>query len=247
MSLVSVIIPYFQKKKFIKQTIKSIIKQTYKNFEVLIIYDDENLSDYNYIKSLIKIDKRFKIINPKKKLGAGPARNLGIKISKGKYLAFCDSDDCWHKEKLKIQIKKMKNKNISFTFTSYNIVNYKNKIIKKRRAQRLLSFNDLIESCDIGLSTVVLEKKILKKNNYFANMKTKEDFVFWLKISQKGINFYGIDKLLVNWRKLDDSLSSSTLQKIYDGFNVYYKYMNYGFLKSLYYLFLLSINYLKKN
>ncbi len=78
-------------------------------------------------------------------------------------------------------------------------------------------------------------------------MKTKEDFVFWLKISQKGINFYGIDKLLVNWRKLDDSLSSSTLQKIYDGFNVYYKYMNYGFLKSLYYLFLLSINYLKKN
>ena len=94
---------------------------------------------------------------------------------------------------------------------------------------------------------MVLKKKILKKNNYFADMKTKEDFVFWLKISKKGINFYGIDKLLVNWRKLDDSLSSSALQKIYDGFNVYYKHMNYGFIKSLYYLFLLSINYLKKN
>ena len=67
MDLVSVIIPYFRKKKFINQTIKSIIKQTYKNFEVLIIYDDKNLSDFYYIKSLIKIDKRFKIINPKKK------------------------------------------------------------------------------------------------------------------------------------------------------------------------------------
>ena len=58
----------------------------------------------------------------------------------------------------------MKNKNINFTFTSYNIVNNKNKIIKRRRAKSLLNFNDLIKSCDIGLSTVVLKKKILKKN-----------------------------------------------------------------------------------
>ena len=91
--LISIIIPYYKKKKFILQTLKSVIKQTFKNFEVIIIYDDSDLSDYYFIKNFIKGKKRIKIYRPYPfQIGVSKARNFGIKKSKGNYLAFIDSD-----------------------------------------------------------------------------------------------------------------------------------------------------------
>ena len=82
MSLVSVIIPYFKKKKFIKETINSVIKQTYTNIEIIIIYDDSDINDLEYIEDIIKIDKRIQLYVNKFSLGAGKSRNLGIKKSR---------------------------------------------------------------------------------------------------------------------------------------------------------------------
>ena len=95
MIIVSVIIPYFKKKNFIKKTLNSLKKQTYKNLEIIIIYDDENLSDLKFIKKFKKLDKRIKIIVNKKSQGAGRSRNIGMNIAKGKFIAFLDADDLW--------------------------------------------------------------------------------------------------------------------------------------------------------
>ena len=125
MDLVSIVIPYYKKKEYIKQSIKSVLNQTYKNFEIIIIYDDEELQDLDYLKDLVKLDKRIFLIRNKKKLGAGLSRNIGIRSSKGKYIAFLDADDYWKKDKLKIQIRFMKlNKHI-VSHTSYQILNQK--------------------------------------------------------------------------------------------------------------------------
>ena len=82
MHKISIIIPYFKKKFFFKKTILSILNQTLKRFEVIIIYDDEDKSDLNFIKKLIKKDKRFRLIINKKNLGAGESRNIGIDVAK---------------------------------------------------------------------------------------------------------------------------------------------------------------------
>ena len=100
MDLVSVIIPYCKKKNFIKDAVLSILNQTYKYFEIIIIYDDSDLEDLSYIKEISNLDSRIYLIVNEKKIGAGLSRNLGIKSSKGTYLAFLDSDDIWKKEKL---------------------------------------------------------------------------------------------------------------------------------------------------
>ena len=97
--LVSVIVPYFKKKKFIKKTINSVVNQTYKKLEIIIVYDDEDQRDLKFIKKLRDLDSRIKLIVNKKNLGAGYSRNIGIKFSKGKYVAFIDSDDIWKKIK----------------------------------------------------------------------------------------------------------------------------------------------------
>ena len=109
------------------------------------------------------------------------------------------------------------------------------------------SINDIIKSCDVGLSTVIIEKKIIVENEIkFPELVTKEDFVFWLMLLKKNLKFYAYDKYLTNWTDLKNSLSSSTIQKLKDGFKVYNHYMKFGYIKSLYLLFCLSLNYLKK-
>ena len=246
MDLISVIIPYYKKKEYIISSINSVLNQTYKNLEIIIIYDDLNKEDLNLLKKIKKKDKRIKIYINKKNLGAGRSRNKGIKLSKGIFVAFLDSDDLWKKNKLKKQIFFMKKNGINASHTSYTIINSNNKIIGSRNAKDM-SYKQLLKSCDIGLSTVVLKKEIITSKIKFANIKTKEDYVLWLKITFNNNKIFALKDNLTKWRKLEDSLSSSSLQKIYDGYLVYRKYMNFNLLKSFGFLMLLSFNYFLKD
>ena len=111
MNLISVIIPFYKKKNFIKKTIDSVLNQTHDNFEIIIIYDDPEKKDLEYLKNLFGENKKIKIIINNKNLGAGLSRNIGIDQSKGDYIGFLDADDIWHKNKVQTQISFMK-KNI---------------------------------------------------------------------------------------------------------------------------------------
>lgn len=156
--LISVIIPYYKKKFFFKKTFNSVSQQKYKNFEVIIIYDDEDKTDLNYVKSVIKNSRNTKLIINKKNLGAGNSRNKGIKISNGKYLSFIDADDLWKKDKLKLQYNFMVKNNFNITHTSYEIINSNDKIVGYRLAKKIQNYKNLISSCDIGLSSVMIKK-----------------------------------------------------------------------------------------
>ena len=247
MDLVSVIIPYYKKRNFVKETIVSVTNQSYDYLEILIVYDDTNLNDLEFLQEISKLDNRIRIINNKQRLGAGPSRNKGIEQSKGKYIAFIDSDDTWVPNKLKDQIAFMKKNKYEISHTSYFIIDEKKKITGQRKARDLLSIDEILKSCDIGLSTVIIEKKvIIKTSTKFPQLVTKEDFVFWLTLLQKNYKFYAYDGNLTNWTDSKNSLSSSTIQKLFDGFKVYNLYMNFNIIKSLYYLICLSLNYLKK-
>jgi len=121
MSIISIVMPYRQKRDYIHKSVKSVLRQTYKKFELIILYDDSNLNDLDLLKKIAAKDKRIKLIINKKNIGAGLSRNKGINISKGKYIAFLDSDDTWHKNKLKKQINFIKKNNYKFIFCSYLI------------------------------------------------------------------------------------------------------------------------------
>ena len=239
--MISIIIPYCNKKNYIEQTIASILDQTFKDFEILIIYDDEKKRDLNFLENLIKIDNRIKLIINEKNLGAGESRNKGIKLSSGEFIAFIDSDDLWEKNKLEIQYKYLIQNKLKICHTEYKIIDKDNKEIGYRKSKKKLVFKDLLKSCDIGLSTVLLKKELINDEVCFANTKTKEDYVLWLKLAKLGIEIEIINQSLSKWRKLNNSLSSSVSQKLYDGFLVYYKYMRFNVIKSIFCLIRLSI------
>ena len=240
-SFVSIIIPYYKKKSFFKKTINSVLNQTYKNFEVILIYDDNNRSELLFVKKVLKEVKNKKIIINKKNVGVGISRNNGIQESKGKFLSFLDADDIWDKNKLKKQIKFMKKNNLNFSYSNYSIINDKGVLLKKIKSPKRIKFKNLLFSCDIALSSVVVNSNLLKSER-FPNLKTKEDYLLWLKLSKKNVKMLGIGENLIFWRKTSNSLSSSIKQKLKDAFLVYNKYLKFNFLISLILIFCLSIN-----
>ena len=167
MPFVTIIIPYKSNLKYLFLALNSVFNQSYKNFKLIIIYDNINKKDLEKIQIFLKKKKYFKkfntkIIQNKKNFGAGESRNIAIRKSNSKYIAFLDSDDIWSKNKLKIQVDYMEKNNIPFSHTSYDIINTNNKIVSSRFAKKKIIFQDLIKSCDIGLSTVILKFKFIK-------------------------------------------------------------------------------------
>ena len=243
--LISVIITYYKKKDFIKRTLKSILNQTYKNFEVIFVFDENNLTDIEYIKLLLIQFKKKKIIINKKNLGVAKSRNLAIRNSKGKYLAFIDSDDIWKKNKLLKQLNFMEKNSYYFSFTSYEVIDEKDKILKLQKVNSDANYSNLIKSNFIGLSTVMINKKILTNLN-FPNLTTQEDFGLWLKLARKGFKLKHLNQTLSSWRDCKNSLSSSTFTKLKDAFTLYYIYEKKNLTSSFFSVLVLSYNKLIK-
>ena len=243
MPLVSVIIPYFKKKEYIEKTLESILNQTFKDFEIIIIYDDDDLQEYKFLVNICNGIEKIKIIKNSKNLGAGVSRNIGIKNSSGKFFAFIDADDLWLPKKLDKQISFMTKNNIEFCFCGYQ-KKLLNKNIEVKTNKNELNYNDLINSNVIGLSTVVLKKNIIEEN-LFPKLKTQEDYAAWLKLIKKN-KAYNLQENLVIWNKSSNSLSSNFFQKISDAFKIYYFYENFNIIKSIYCLIKLSLNSLRR-
>ena len=238
---VSIIIAYYKKRLFFEDTIDSILNQTYHNFEVIVVYDDVDKSDLIFVKKILSRLPKYKVIINKKNIGAGLSRNKGIHFAKGQYIAFCDADDLWHKKKLEVQISFMMKKKINFCHTSYKIINNFGNTLGYFKIAKKLNYKDLLKSCDIATSSVVINKNILKKENYFSNFTTKEDYALWLKIAKKENKLYGIKNDLLFWRSLHNSLSDSFFQKLFDAYKVYRFSEKYNTITSIYFVIRLSL------
>ena len=223
--LVSIITPYYQSKEYIFQSVKSVIQQTYKNWE-LIIVDDENSEESKYLLDKIKIKhKNIKIFSTKNNIGPGFARNLGIEKSKGKFIAFLDSDDYWHKAKIEKQMIFLKKNNIDICYTGYSVFS-NNKTIYKPKIPPFMNYYNFLKECPICCSSVIIKKKIFNSLG-FKNYQTKEDYELWLRITKRKINFFGLNEYLTFYRSRKDSLSSYQFNKLINAFNIYKRH--YGF------------------
>ena len=244
MALVSIIIPYYRKINHIKKTLNSVLNQTFQNFEIILIYDDPILDDLKFLEEITKDNSKIKIIKNSKNLGAGESRNVAMKKSSGEIIAFLDSDDYWYPNRLEKQLNFMEENNYKFTFCNYK-KKFKNKVIDVISKKFKITYKDLLTDCEIGLSTVFIRRELIKEN-LFPTLRTKEDFVAWLKITKNNINAYNFPDFLVEWNYSENSLSSNFVQKLCDGYKAYNIHLNFNFLKSLYFLCLLSINSIKR-
>ena len=242
--LVSVVIPFYNEGVYFDDCIYSVLNQTYQNLEIIIINDG---SEEKFKKKLDLLKQKYphkiKLFHNQNE-GVGSARNYGIKNANGKYISFIDADDFWLPHKIEHQLKIIKEKNLNYIHSSYYIVDQEDKVLGKF-ISRSLSYTDLIRSCDIGLSTVLLDANILKEN-LFPNISTKEDYICWLNIIKKNPILFGDKEALAIYRKKNSSLSSNIIIKFINAYKVYNNFEKFGNLKSIFSTIRLSIYYLIK-
>ena len=207
--LVSVIIPVYNRESFISKTVESVLNQTYKNFEIIVV--DDGSIDETYFSILhLTSDKRLSYYLLNENKGVSFARNYGIKHADGKFIAFLDSDDYWLPEKLEKQVKYMLENNLKICQTDEYWLR-KNRFVNPKKKHKKISgniFYKSLELCIVSPSAVMLDREVFENVGMFdEKMPACEDYDLWLRVSLKYNVGLFEEKLIVKRGGHEDQLS----------------------------------------
>lgn len=243
MDKISVIIPIHNSSKYILECINSVINQTYKNLEIIVVDDKSEDNSIDIIKGIK--DNRIKIIKLKNNVGVAKARNKGIDEATGKYICFLDSDDYWYPEKIDYQLKFMKENDYTFIYGSYYYLR-DGKITHKAKVPKKINYKGALKNTTIFTSTVMFNmKKLKKKDIYMPNVKLGQDTACWWKVLRLGITAYGMKDALVVYRVGNKSLSSNKLKALKRTWNLY-KLEDISYIRKVYCFICYMFNAVKR-
>lgn len=207
MPKVSIIIPTYNSSRFIKRTIGSVLAQTFRDWELIIVDDCSRDSTELAVREFAKFDKRIKFIKTPENSG-GPAtpKNIGLENAVGEYVAFLDHDDEWFPEKLEKQLRVFQNskdENLGLVSCYINLVEEKTKknISKHTKLFRGDVLPKIIkENFIVTTSSVMIKNEIIKKIGFFdSSFKTFDDWDMWIRIAEKGYYFDFVNSVLINY------------------------------------------------
>lgn len=231
---VSIIIPVHNAEKYIGETIESVLKQSYENWEMILVDDCSTDNSVQIIEKYL-CDERINLIRQEKNVHAALTRNRGIEEASGRYIAFLDSDDIWNSKKLDKQLKYIKERDCAFSFTAYEfgdeaacptgkIVHVPSELTYKKALSRTVIFT----------STVIFDlTKIDKELIKMVNVPS-EDTATWWKILKNGYNAYGLEEVLTIYRRPPKTLSSNKKVAIKRIWNLYRNVEKLNIFNSLY-------------
>lgn len=230
----SIIMPSYKSRRFISNSINSVISQTYENWEMIIV-DDMSPDDSNkIIQKYVNIDPRIQLIPLNKNSGPAIARNIGIENAKGKYIAFLDSDDIWLPVKLEKQIHFMRDNQLVLTYGSYYTIDENGRRMGTRNAKPYISYNDMLKSNHIGNLTGMYDAEKLGK--YYMDNVGHEDYTLWLKILRDVGATKGMVDPLAEYRILKGSVSSNKIKAAQWQWAIYRDVLKLNIYKRIYYI-----------
>ena len=202
--LVSVIVPCFNSEKFIKKTLNSVLCQTYKSLEIIIIDDCSDDNTLKIVKSLLRNFENKKIIE--NQIRTTKPRNIGIKSARGRYLAFIDHDDIWLNNKILDQVNFHKKTKCDISCTYYRRFNNKNKIGRLLKSPLIISYENLLKQNSVCMSSVMIDV-VRYKDFFFLDNTPIGDFSTWLKSAKLGRKILTLNKDLTRYRIHNDQVS----------------------------------------
>ena len=245
-NLVSIITPSYNSSRFIVECVNSVISQTFQNWQMIIVDDCSKDNSRDIISELSAKDERIESIFLKENIGAAEARNIALRQAKGKYIAFLDSDDIWNEDKLENQISFMNEKDIAFSFTSYQPISEDGKtkysvIISPKK----MSYHSYLKNTIIGCLTVIIDKE--KTGDFqMPNIRSSHDMALWLLIMKRGFTAYGLDENLAYYRIVSTSNSSKKWKAAKEVWDVYRKVEKLNIIYSAYNFISYVYNAIKK-
>ena len=210
--LVSIIMPNYNGSKYLAESLRSVISQTYENWELIIIDDCSTDNSIEIIKKFQLSNNKIRLFVNDKNMGAAFSRNVALQKARGRWIAFLDSDDLWINSKLEMQIEFMINNGYLFTYTKYEEIdedsNRRHILVsgpKKITNRKLYQFNY------IGCLTAIYDKEQIGVVYVNEKLKSKNDYAMWLKISKKA-NCYLFSRMTAFYRRRSGSISHKGLK-----------------------------------
>lgn len=230
---VSIITPCYNSANFIQETLSSVVKQTFTDWEWIITDDCSQDNTVEILKSID--DSRIKIFSTEKNGGAGKARNISLKNAKGRYITFLDADDIWENNFLAEMLTFMKTENIELAYSSYARCNEKlEKELADFTADVEVNFENMLKTCRLSLLSSMYDSQRVGIE-YFPEGTKREDHVMWLNLLKKIPTGKPLSKTLSKYRMHSSSVSRKKQNIVRDQYLVYKDYLNFSTLKSLYY------------
>ena len=233
---VSIITPSYNSEEWIEFTYKTLLNQTYTDFEWIVT--DDCSTDYSceIINRLSREDQRITLFKNPINAGAAVSRNNSIAHAIGDFIAFIDSDDIWLPDKLEKQIKFMEDNNIDFSFTAYELVDEKGNPIGQKVDTHLtgpVSYEDMLrKKATLGCSTVMLRRSAFDDIS-MPLIRTGQDYGLWLKLLKTGVKAYPIPEVLTQYRILPNSISRNKVKKAKRQWQIYREIEKLALLKSI--------------
>ena len=236
-NIVSIITPLYNSATFIGQTIESVVRQAYQNWELIIIDDASTDGSAKIAEYFATKDERIKLIKLDSNQGPAAARNRGIKEASGRYIAFLDSDDLWHEEKLYKQLKFMNKNHYAFTYTGFEKINEEGKVIGAIFPYKEeVCYHDLLKSNHIGCLTAMIDLKILGYKMYMPDIKKRQDQGLWLEILKEIDKAYCLYEILGQYRIREGSISVNKIDNLKYQWKLYRNIEKINIVKSFYYM-----------
>lgn len=234
--------PTYNASRFLAGSIDSVLNQTYRNIELLITDDCSPDSDtISILEQYKKKDTRVKVFYQKENQGPGVARNISIRNAKGRYIAFCDSDDQWFPDKLERQIAFMNEKKCALCCSSYIRCNDDGNGKELCVAFSVITYSDMLRDNRIGCLTAIYDTKMLGQKFYMPSIRKRQDWALFLTIIKSCKYAYGIKEPLAYYRIRKGSVSSSKINLIKYNANVYKDILGFSLIKSYAYLLFLFL------
>lgn len=233
--MISVVMPTYNSEKYIRDGLESVLNQTYKDLDVIIIDDCSSDNTISIVHEYMQRDSRIRLFENSKNSGAGVSRNVGIDMALGEYIAFLDSDDIWDKNKLFLQCDYMKTENMSFCFTAYEIISEHGTVIRTVDLNNCdkVSYTDMLrKKATLGCSTVMLNKKRLGHIR-MPDIRTGQDYVTWLNILKEVDYAFCLNKPLTQYRITPGSISRNKIKKAKRQWFIYRNIENLNLLQSI--------------
>ena len=244
---VDVILPNYNKSKFLEEAINSVIMQTYKNWHMYIIDDNSNDNSWSVIKKFSNLSN-VTHIRLNKNMGPSFCRNYGMRISQSKYIAFIDSDDGWSNNKLEKQISFMEKNSFNFTYTDHTLffdINGKKNFKKKTNIRNYFDYDSFTKNSTINTTTMIITRSILR-NHRFKKIEMHEDYLFKCEILKNNNIANKLNENTAFYRILNTSRSRKRLQSIYWLWHINKNFNKLNFIRNIISIFFITMNSLKK-
>lgn len=231
--VISVVMPAYNMERFVEQAIRSVIAQTFSDWELIVVDDCSNDGTWAILERLAAEDGRILTVRNEANVGAAMTRNRAFDLCRGSYVALLDSDDIWYPEKLERQMELARKTDADIIYCSYGIVDQNGeKICDDFIVPGSVSFDAFLTRAVISCSTALLKRGIIETYR-FGTKYYHEDLVFWCQILRDGHKARGVSDVLAEYRVIEGSRASNKGKSAMFRWQVYRELLGFSTVKSV--------------